>query len=77
MVSSAKFLQALKEKCTFKKIPIPNLESIEKHQQKEILIAEWENMLKHQLPDLKPFNYYWEQLPSAFNWLSNLFEEEK
>ncbi|NGX49975.1 MAG: hypothetical protein K940chlam5_01584 [Candidatus Anoxychlamydiales bacterium] len=75
--SDSKFLQAVKEKSAFKKIPIPKLEVIKKHQQKDILISEWENMLKHQLSNLRPFDYYWRQLPLVFNWINNLFEKKK
>lgn len=65
----AKFLEALKQKCSFKKMPLPNLETIERHPQKTILSSEWKNMLSHQLPTLKPFESFWEQLPQIFDWL--------
>lgn len=64
-----KFLEALKQKCSFKGMPLPNIETIERHPQKTILSSEWENMLSHQLPTLKPFETFWEQLPSIFSWL--------
>ena len=75
--SDANFLQALHEKSAFKKIPIPTLGIIKKHQQKEILISEWETTLKHQLPSLRSFDYYWKELPMVFNWIDNLFEQKK
>jgi hypothetical protein len=50
-------------------MPLPSLETIERHPQKTILSSEWENMLSHQLPTLKPFGNFWEQLPHIFNWL--------
>lgn len=64
-----KFFEALKQKCAFKKMPLPSLEAIKKHPQKAILSSEWENMLSHQLPMLKPFATFWDQLPHIFNWL--------
>ena len=71
------FLQALKEKSAFKKIPVPILKTIKEHSQKEILISEWNNMLGHQLNDLRSFDYYWNQLPKVFNWVESLFEQER
>jgi len=65
----AKFFKSLEQKCSFKKMPLPSLEMIERHPQKAILSSEWENMLSHQLPKLKPFETFWEQLPKIFNWL--------
>lgn len=65
----SKFFESLEQKCSFKKMPLPNLETIERHPQKAILSSEWGNMLKHQLPELKPFETFWEQLPPIFDWL--------
>ncbi|MBN1216123.1 MAG: nucleotidyl transferase AbiEii/AbiGii toxin family protein [Candidatus Lokiarchaeota archaeon] len=73
--SDLKFLQALDEKSAFKKIPRPKIEIIKNHSQKYILISEWENMLKHQLTNLRSFEYYWNQLPNIFKWLDNLYEQ--
>jgi len=64
-----KFIESLSDKCEFKKIPVPTLEYIERHPQKMTLSSEWENMLRHQLPDLKPFAYCWEQLEHIFEWV--------
>jgi len=64
-----KFMESLSAKCEFKKIPIPTLEYIERHPQKNILSSEWENMLRHQLPELKPFEYFWGQLVHIFEWV--------
>jgi hypothetical protein len=64
-------MESLSAKCEFKKIPIPTLEYIERHPQKKILSTEWENMLRHQLPELKSFEYFWDQLPKVFVWASN------
>ena len=64
-----KFFESLEQKCSFKKMPLPRLKTIEQHPQKAILSSEWENMLRHQLPMLKPFEVFWEQLPHIFDWL--------
>jgi predicted nucleotidyltransferase component of viral defense system len=65
----SKFLESLEQKCSFKKMSLPNLETIERHPQKATFFSEWENMLSHQLPTLKPFEVFWDQLPHIFNWL--------
>jgi predicted nucleotidyltransferase component of viral defense system len=67
--NKSKFMQSLSAKCEFKKIPVPTLEYIERHPQKMTLSSEWENMLRHQLPELKPFAYFWEQLEHIFEWV--------
>ncbi len=41
---------------------------IERHPQKNILSSEWENMLRHQLPELKPFEHFWNRLEDVFKW---------
>lgn len=64
-----KFFESLERKCSFKKMPLPTMEMLERHPQKAILFSEWDNMLGHQLPALKPFETFWEQLPHIFNWL--------
>lgn len=64
-----KFLQSLAAKCEFKKIAIPSFDFIDRHPQRETLSSEWKNMLSHQLPKLKPFEYFWDQLPEIFEWM--------
>jgi len=65
-----RFLKSLSAKCEFKKVPVPTLELIKRHPQRAILLSEWDNMLKHQLSDLRPFEYFWERLPELFIWIS-------
>jgi predicted nucleotidyltransferase component of viral defense system len=64
-----RFLQCLSEKCEFKHIPLVTLDLIERHPQRAILSTEWHNMLRHQLPELKPFEYFWAKLPEIFAWI--------
>lgn len=64
-----KLMKSLQEKCAFKRIPLPTLDIVQKHPQQMILMSEWENMLAHQVPALKPFGYFWEKLPEVFGWL--------
>lgn len=69
--NKSRFMESLLAKCAFKKIPVPTLEYIERHPQKYILSSEWENMLRHQLPELKPFEYFWDKLFEIFHWIKN------
>jgi hypothetical protein len=34
------------------------------------LTADWTSMLAHQLPELPPFESYWEEMPGFFGWLA-------
>lgn len=56
----------LKEKCAYKNIPTPNMKQLEAHENLKQLKQNWENMLKHQLPKLDPFEKYWSLLPDVF-----------
>lgn len=59
---------ALQEKCRSKGVPVPTFASIAAAGSDE-LAAEWDNMLGHQLPELPPFESFWQELPSLFDWL--------
>lgn len=62
-------LDVLTKKYRFKNIAAPTLQSIESASTKADLMADWSNMLAHQIHSLKPSEYYWEQLPGLFAWL--------
>lgn len=55
------------KKCDFKKIPIPTLKALAPYHAE--LVAEWKNMLGHQLPALPPIESFWDALPEFFDWL--------
>ncbi|MBS0352242.1 MAG: nucleotidyl transferase AbiEii/AbiGii toxin family protein [Proteobacteria bacterium] len=61
-------LNALREKCKFKKIEVPTSESIINHPKQQELAAE-SNMLSHQLPTLPPLESFLNDLPALFDWL--------
>jgi len=65
-------LETLKQKCSFKGIPVPTIESLGKEPERTELGAEWGNMLGHQLPALPPLEQFWEALGEFFNWLLGL-----
>lgn len=44
-------MSTLRAKCAFKNIPVPNLDSLMRPDAREKLIAEWEDMLAHQLSE--------------------------
>lgn len=62
-------LSTLSKKCDFKKIALPSMETFINRSMQEELVAEWENMLAHQLPKLPPFDQFWQVLPEVMAWL--------
>ena len=65
----AAMVEILRAKCEFKGIAVPTLESLRTSPQHGALRADWEQMLAHQLPQLPPFDSFWNELPSVFAWL--------
>lgn len=61
--------EVLVEKCDTKGVPVPTLASIDASPYRPELESEWANMLAHQLPALPPFETFWGELPSLFEWL--------
>jgi len=68
-------LSTLQEKCVFKGIALPTMESLEGRPERDELETEWENMLAHQLPALPPFEQFWQDLPALFEWLHSAVEK--
>lgn len=68
-------MNTLREKCAFKNIPVPNRDSLLRPDAREKLLAEWEDMLAHQLPVLPPFDQFWDELPQVFDWLYGVAEK--
>jgi len=65
-------VRTLEDKCRFKSIAVPTMLILENKPEKAELVAEWGNMLGHQLPMLPPFEQFWEELPGLFDWLYSL-----
>lgn len=65
-------VKILERKCHFKNIPFPRLDLIENHHNLKQLKSEWKRMLHHQLPELEPFDLYWNQLPQLFEKIKSL-----
>jgi len=63
-------MQALREKCAFKGIALPTLVSLRQSPLLAELRAAWNDMLAHQLPQLPPFESFWDELPAVFAWLT-------
>ena len=59
-----------REKCHSKSLEVYDFSSLEGSPLRTELESEWSNMLAHQLPALPPFQVYWDQLPSLFDWLT-------
>lgn len=62
--------QVLIEKCGAKDVPVPTFAALESSPNRTDLETEWKNMLAHQLPELPPFESFWEELPKLFEWLA-------
>jgi hypothetical protein len=62
-------MHALREKCAFKKIDVPDFASIQVSELIAELQVSWGQMLAHQLPELPPFDGFWRELPDVFDWL--------
>jgi hypothetical protein len=60
----------LEQKCIYKGIALPTIESLEPHRLD--LEAMWESMLGHQLPMLPPVADFWTALPEVFTWIMGL-----
>jgi predicted nucleotidyltransferase component of viral defense system len=58
----------VRQKCAFKNIGLPRIEGLDVFH--EELVAEWGNMLGHQLPALPPVESFWGALPEFFQWLA-------
>ena len=59
----------LERKCEYVGIGVPTLDSILSSPHGEEIEQEWGNMLAHQLPQLPPFEQFWESLADVFEWL--------
>jgi hypothetical protein len=65
----AEVVATLRKKCEFKGIPVPTIQSIRKSPLVGELRAAWEQMLGYQLPELPPFDRFWDELVDVFAWL--------
>lgn len=61
--------EVLVEKCLSKGIAVPTLATVHGSEFRGELESEWGNMLAHQLPQLPPFQQFWDELPALFSWL--------
>lgn len=65
--SSSVIRDVLDQKCAFKGIDRPTLNSLQEY--RLVLEQNWEPMLAHQLPGLPELDGYWDTLPEFFEWL--------
>jgi len=59
--------QVLSEKCAFKNISVPTHADLLPF--RDEVAASWVQMLDHQLPQLLPFESFWNELTDFFSWL--------
>lgn len=64
----------LAKKCAYKEISVPVLSDMDAY--RDALEANWEPMLRHQLPSLPSLEIYWDALPEFFDWLEGKIERE-
>ncbi|MGO9445702.1 MAG: nucleotidyl transferase AbiEii/AbiGii toxin family protein [Thiobacillaceae bacterium] len=65
----------LEQKCAFKGIAVPTMQTVDNQPARLELEAEWGNMLAHQLPVLPAFDQFWQELPGVFDWLHGVAEK--
>lgn len=65
--SPSVLLDVLKQKCAFKGIAVPKAADLDPF--RADLEAQWDSMLRHQLPALPPVDSFWDVLPEFFDWL--------
>jgi predicted nucleotidyltransferase component of viral defense system len=65
--SPALLLDVLQQKCAYKGIPVPSLETLLPH--RGDLEVMWQDMLSHQLPSLPSLTDFWDALPEIFSWM--------
>jgi predicted nucleotidyltransferase component of viral defense system len=65
--SPAVLRNVLEQKCAYKGIPVPSVESLAPH--REALESMWQDMLGHQLPSLPSLVDFWDTLPEIFTWI--------
>jgi predicted nucleotidyltransferase component of viral defense system len=63
-------LKVLEQKCAYKEVPVPTLESVTTPEREAALRADWEAMLAHQLPTLPPVEEFVSELAEVFAWLA-------
>jgi predicted nucleotidyltransferase component of viral defense system len=63
-------LGVLEQKCAHKGLAVPTLDAIRRLVATGELAGEWENMLRHQLPDLPPIDSFLVELEDLFAWLA-------
>ena len=59
--------EVLEQKCRYKNINFPQHSDLEAY--KDACASGWREQLAHQLPALPPFDSFWEELTTFFDWL--------
>ena len=78
MVNNPRLIhQVLVKKCEYKYMDTPSFETMQSHEKRDELAAQWQHMLAHQLPSLPPLESFLKDLLPFFDWLSNNLEEKQ
>ncbi|MBI2058690.1 MAG: nucleotidyl transferase AbiEii/AbiGii toxin family protein [Nitrospirae bacterium] len=70
-------MDALEKKCAFKGFSVPTMVDLTNHPGLRELQADWESMLKHQLPTLPPFEQFWQELPGVLEWMQGSAQKKE
>ncbi len=62
--------QILQKKCALRRVPFPNIELIETHDNRKFLESEWVIQLRHQMPELPPFKLFLDKLTKVLDWIA-------
>lgn len=73
--ASAVIQDILSQKCAYKGIGIPVLLDVNAY--RDVMLRNWDPMLKHQLPMLPELEVYWDKLPEFFDWLEGRDTRER
>ena len=58
------------KKCDLRLVPFPKIELIETHDNRKFLESEWAIQLKHQVPELPPFDLFLDKLEEILDWIT-------
>ncbi len=73
--ASAVIQDILSQKCAYKEIGVPVLVDVNAY--RDVMLRNWEPMLKHQLPMLPELEVYWDSLSEFFDWLEGRDTRER
>jgi predicted nucleotidyltransferase component of viral defense system len=65
--------KTLQKKCKLRSVPFPKIELIETHANRKFLESEWAIQLRHQMPELQPFELFLDKLKQVLDWVNEKY----